>query len=608
MGFLRILVLSLLLAFSFSAYAQGRDDERDARLAEHYAQQGYFEQAAQLYERLFNYKGNELVFYEPYSKALLELKDYITLEKVIRKVWKTAGESPVYLVDLANMYELAGNTKASDKQYNDIVSALPANRYAIEEVAGRLFKYNKVDVAGKVFEKGNQLLKNPYAFAPQQAYIAQVRGDINQLIGIYVGWAANNIEVLPTAQNGLQRALQEDHEYDLLEKLLLRSLQSDRQNAAYPELLVWLYMQRNDFESAFLQARSLDAMNNEDGGRILRLARMANTNKDYETAARAYQYIVNKGIQHMYYLTAMLELINTQRDRITYTTNYAEKELFDLRGSYERFINEYNDNNLNLQASREMAKLEAFYLHRPDSAIAIIERVLERPGTPRNVLNESKLELGDYYLMSGDVWEPVLLYTQVDKDNKGNPLGEEAKFRNAKLSYYKGDYEWAQTQLRILKASTSELISNDAIDLSVFIIDNTTIDTTPEPIMMYANADLLVYQNRLDEALQQLEELMKEYPVHRLEDDVYFLKHRIFFKKKDFVQSAYWLERILNEYPTGILGDNAVFALAELYDNQLDDEEKAKSFYERIILDYNSSVFVVEARKRYRKLRGDSVN
>lgn len=608
MRFTRYISL-LLLSLAFAvAQSQTRDDERDARLAAHYAEQGHFEQAAQLYERLFNYKGNELNFYEAYAEALIALKDYAALEKAIRKVWKASGESPLYLVDLANMYELAGNQKAAEKQYSDLISALPSNRFAIDEVASRLFRFNKVEVADRVFTRGNQLLKNPYAFAAQQTYIAQVQGDISRIIDINVGWAADNPDVLPTVQSGLQRSLTEEAHFDMLERVLLRRLQNDRQNTVFPELLVWLYMQQNDFESAFLQARSLDALNNEDGTRILRLGRIANTNKDYETAARAFQYLVNKGPQHMYYLTASLELINTKRDRITYTTDFTDTELFALRGAYERFISEYTDNNLTLQAAREMAKLEAFYLHRADSAIAILERLIARPGVPRNTLNEAKLELGDYYLMSGDVWEPILLYTQVEKDFRGSPLGEEARFRNAKLSYYKGDYEWAQTQLRILKASTSELISNDAIELSVFIIDNTTLDTNPEPMIMFANADLLVYQNRLDEALDQLEELVQLYPVHRLVDDIYFLKHRIYFKKKNFQQSAYWLGRIVSEFPTGILGDDAVFKLAELYENQLDDLEKAKAYYETIILDYNSSVFVVEARKKYRKLRGDTVN
>jgi len=603
------LLLILLLAGLTTAEAQNtRDDNRDAGLAKHYVEQGYYEQAAFLYERLFGYKGNERLFYQDYFTTLLSLKDYETLQKVVRKMWKLDGENPVYLADLLETYTKAGNPKATEKTLNEIVMSLPANRYVIEAVANRLFTYSMTDAADLVFKKGNQLLKDPLAFAPQQAYVAQLRNDKAMAMTIYVDWAANKPEYQSEAQNGLQRLLKEPADFDELEKMLLKRLQADKQHIIFPELLLWLYLQRNDFEGALLQAKSLDALNNEDGSRILHIAQVAATNKDYETTIRAYKYIINKGPQNPYYVSSTLELINTQRDKITKTTNYTDTDLQDLRSSYLRFLGEYRDNRVSVQASRELARLEAFYLHRPDSAIAILENVIEDSYIDLRTRSEAKLELGDYYLMAGEVWEPVLLYTQVDKDFKGAPLGEEAKYRNAKLSYYKGDFEWSQAQLRIIKTSTSELISNDAIDLSVFIIDNTTIDTNPEPMALFAGADLLQYQNKSGEALEALNELERQFPSHRLEDDVDYLRAKIYFNNKAFSTSAEWLEKLLQLFEDGILGDNALFMLGEMYENQLNDPDKAMKYYEKIITDHNASVFVVEARKRFRKLRGDSVN
>ena len=64
-------------------------------------------------------------------------------------------------------------------------------------------------------------------------------------------------------------------------------------------------------------------------------------------------------------------------------------------------------------------------------------------------------------------------------------------------------------------------------------------------------------------------------------------------------------EQIIDNYGEDILADNALFYLGELYQNYLKDDEKAKAFYEKIILEYKDSTFAIEARKRYRKLRGD---
>jgi len=57
-----------------------------------------------------------------------------------------------------------------------------------------------------------------------------------------------------------------------------------------------------------------------------------------------------------------------------------------------------------------------------------------------------------------------------------------------------------------------------------------------------------------------------------------------------------------------ILADNATFQLADLYENILGDTTKAQELYEKVLLEYPGSLFVVEARKRFRRLRGDDIN
>ena len=234
--------------------------------------------------------------------------------------------------------------------------------------------------------------------------------------------------------------------------------------------------------------------------------------------------------------------------------------------------------------------------------------VIENNRTDKDLLSKAKLYLGDYYLIDDQPWESILLYTQVEKDQKGNPVSEEAMYRNAKLSYYKGDFEWAQTQLKIIKASTSELISNDAIDLSVFILDNLNTDSIDYALLKFAKADLLRYQNKLDEAEDTLNEITRNYTSSALTDDILYMKFKIEKTRQHFDKAVGYLQQIADQFSTDILGDNAIFYLGDLYQNYLKDDEKAKGFYEKLILDYKDSTFTVEARKRYRKLRGENVN
>ena len=219
----------------------------------------------------------------------------------------------------------------------------------------------------------------------------------------------------------------------------------------------------------------------------------------------------------------------------------------------------------------------------------------------------AKISLADYYLMQGEVWESTLLYSQVDKKFKEDLLGHEARFRNARLSYFRGDFEWAQSQFDVLKASSSRLIANDALDLSVFIIDNLGLDTTTLALQTYADAELLVFQNRFDEAFAKLDELRTAFPGHDLEDDIVYLKGNVFVKLRRYGEAAAAYQAVLDGYPESIRLDNSLWKLANLYENQLGDPEKAKTLYETLFMDYSGSILAVEARKKFRELRGDAL-
>jgi hypothetical protein len=140
---------------------------------------------------------------------------------------------------------------------------------------------------------------------------------------------------------------------------------------------------------------------------------------------------------------------------------------------------------------------------------------------------EAKISLGDIYLLKGEPWEATLLYSQVEKSHKETTTGHEAKLRNAKLNYYKGDFELAQAHLDILKLATSREIANDAMDLSLLITDNTGLDTSTVAMEAYASVELLVFQNKLTGALVELDNMLRKFPGHSLTDEIHFKKANI---------------------------------------------------------------------------------
>lgn len=594
----------IFIVFLFTGlFATAQDGNYDEFLARQFLQNGEFAKAAEYYEGLF--KQNPAEYYDDYLDILVQLKDFEKAEKVIKTLYKNSGNNPVYLLDLGDLYLKQNKDADAEKQFNKTIKELKQDRYLIGQIAMKFIQLKQLDFAQRTYEKGKELLKDKNAYNLEIAHLFFLKNDLTGMINAYLNEAPYQANNLTLIENGLQKAMTDEKSKDALEKELLKRTQSAKNDFVYQDLLVWLYMQRNDFDGAILQAKSLDLLRGEDGENVLRIAKTAAIQKDFDAAIKGYQYVIDKGARFPWFVNANLEIINVKRDKIVNSPNYTKAQLLSLKQSYQDFIKSYNSEYTAINATLELAQLEALYLHEIDTAITMLTPITENSRVAKDLLAKAKLYLGDFYLIDEQPWESLLLYTQVEKAEKGNPLGEEAKFRNAKLAYYKGDFEWAQTQLKIIKASTTELISNDAIDLSVFILDNLNTDDTDFALLKFSKADLLRYQNKLADAEDTLNDILKNYPSTALQDDILYLKYKIEKDKQQYDKAASYLQKIVDEYGTDILADNALFYLGDLYQIYLKDDEKAKEYYEKIILDYKDSTFSIEARKRYRKLRGD---
>jgi tetratricopeptide (TPR) repeat protein len=603
----------LLLFLCFLGLNLGLFAQAEIELARQYYNNGEYEKAAALYEKLYEQYPTSEYFYSSYYKTLVQLNAYDDAEKLIKKQMKKLPKNASLYVDMGALLEAKSEKNKADEQYRKAIDLLPAEQPEIVKLATAFSQSGKQDLAIQAYEKGNVLLKNKTYFSFELAGLYSQKGDVKKMIESYL----NSLEAIPerlvNVQAMLQRSLSEDDMNELLSQLLTRA-QEQPDLTVYPEMLAWVYVQQKDFKNAFRQITAIDKRFQENGGRVYKLALTAISEQDYEGAIDGLNYIVDKkGSSSPYYVDAKRNILNCKRRLIVEDYEYNETQLRDLEREYEGFLTEFGRDKTTSSIMTELAQLEAFYLNDLTKAIAILNEVVAMPFNERNAndkeqLSQVKLELGDYYLMSGEIWEATLLYSQVDKALKDAPLGEDARYRNARLSYFQGDFEWAQGQLDALKASTSELISNDAIDLSVFITEHYGLDTTPLPMEMFAMAELYSFQNKFTESFNLMDSIMILFPGHLLLDDILFEKAEVYIKKRDYSQAISLLEKILTEHADGILVDNALFKMANLYEGPLADPEKAKGLYEKIILEHNSSIFISEARKRFRVLRGDKID
>ncbi len=600
------LLLSFLLVFSMS-FALSAQSE--SKLAQQYYADGEFEKAATLYEKLYSGNARNDYFFNRYIECLLSLDAYESAEKAIKKELKKNPNKVNLYVTYGNIYERQFNDAEAQKQYERAIKELPADRFTTTKLANAFIGLTKYDLAAATYEKGSKLLKDNKVFAYNLGDLYRRKGDTPKMLENYLNSLDANPGRLNSLQTTFQRYLTEEDFVELQTQLYSR-ISSTPDAMHFPELLSWVFIQKKDYRNALRQMKALDKKLNENGGRVFGLGGIAMNAKDYDAAVAAYEYIVaEKGVTSSFYIDAKRELLRTKRLKVTSGFDYTKEDLLILESEYEAFLEEFGWSKTTASIVKELADFEALYLNDIDKSISILQRMIEFPGINIKMQGEAKIALADYYLIKGEIWESTLLYSQVDKAFKEDLLGHEARFRNAKLSYYNADFEWAQAQFDVLKASTSKLIANNALDLSIFIMDNLGLDTTTTTLQLYSDAELLTFQNKFDQAFAKLDSITTGYPEHGLKDDVYYAKGQIYKKQRDYVNAAVMFEKIIAEHAEDIRADNALFELAEMYENeaQLNDIEKAKELYEKVFIDFSGSTFAVEARKKYRMLRGDDI-
>lgn len=580
---------------------------QESRLANQYYQEGEYEKAASLYEKLYKKTRGNDYYYSRYIESLMAVEEYDKCEKSLKTEIKKRPKDVQLYVTYGNLFERTGQADKAEDQYKKAIRELSKDRNTIYNLGNAFIRLTKYDWALQAFEKGEALNDKEGLFANSLADIYRRKGDVPNMIKYNLLSAIDDPSRFASIKNFFIRNLASE-DYVELKKQLYTRIQEDPDNIYLPELLEWVFIQDQDYEKALRQAKALDKRLEENGTRVYSLGSIATNAKEYDTAIKAFSYIVSeKGKNSTYYFDAKQAILNCKKRKVLQANDLTQEGLLDLRAEYESFLGEIGRNKQSAYIVSEYANLEAYYLNDLDKAIALLKEMIEYPGVNRFVKANGKISLADFYLMNNEIWESTLLYSQVDKEFREDFLGEKARFKNAKLSYYNGDFEWAQSQFKVLKSSTSKLISNDAIDLSVFIMDNMNLDTTDAPLKMYAQAELLGFQALYDDAFKKLDSIPQLYPDHSLLDDIYYAKAEIHLKKREYNEAIPYFERIIADHPEEIRCDNSIFQLASLYENQLGNLEKASSLYEKLFIDFSNSTYAIEARKRYRILRGDSI-
>jgi hypothetical protein len=585
------------------------------QLANEYLLKGDKVKAVALFKELSKTEGNNAIIYNNYLNVMLDLGQYDEAFSYLKRNQKREPDNILYRLDFGFVYVKSGDLNKADKYFRDLILQNRANIQRIKMIAEYFSSRSLGEYGIIALTESRSALGNPYLFCLDLAMLYRIQGNQDKMVQEYLSYVTQNSANIQYVKNVMQALLTKPEELESLEKLLYERVQQFPDVEVYSDLLIWVTLQQKNFYSAFIQARAYDKRYKRDGEKSMEVARIALDNEDYSSAARIYRYIVREFPNSQNRFMAGLGLLRTREAQVKKTFPVSKDSVQSLLKDYAIFIRQFPDNINSLEASRSQALLFANYLGDQDSAIVLLNRLIQNPRSTHFLKSKAKLDLGDIYVLKGETWESTLLYSQVEKTQKENPIGYEAKLRNARLSYYKGNFALAQEHLDILKEATTREIANDALELSMRIKENITYDSTGEALKQYSAIELLLFQNKTEEALKKIEILKagtgndaKTSILNQaILDDVYWLEARTRLQLGQFDACLALLSQIQTQFKDDILADDASFLEAEIYERHVGQKARAMELYRSFLTQYPGSVYAAEARKRYRLLRGDSM-
>lgn len=573
---------------------------QNSQLAKQYFDDGEFEKALAQYQELYNKQPYNTTWLGYMVQCYQQMENYDEAETLLKQqLEKARNPLPLVEIDLGHNYILKGDDAAAKPYFAKAIAYISENPGYAGTIGYKLHNYSLLDEAIEAYELGMQLdPKLNYNYALATIYGEQ--GNLEKMFSTYLTLMKGEETMKARIKYALGQFITDDADSEnnkLLRKLLLLRLQQEP-DVLWNELLSWLFVQQEQYDRAFMQEKAIYKRTNElTLDRLTDLALSATEDKDLTTAIDIYNYIIENSAYNGAILEAELAIIDLKLEDTTTDTAAIEKK-------YEALMETYGLIPQTIELHIAYAHFVAFTKNNPEKGIMHLKKVLAIRLQPYEEALV-KMELADILVYVERFNEALIYYAQIQKKMKNDVMGQMAMFKVAQTSFYKGDFAWAENQLNILKQSTSQLIANDALQLKLLISDNSQEDSLQVALKIYAKADLMAYQHKDDEAIRLLDSVLTNHKGESIEDEALYKQAKLFEKRNEYQKAVTNYEKMLAFFEDDILTDDALFSLAKLYEEQLQDSEKAKEYYEKIILEHEDSIYLVAARKAYRKLRGD---
>jgi tetratricopeptide (TPR) repeat protein len=588
---LRKIVFFILFLSSFWVSAQNE------QLAFNYIDAGEYEKAVTILEEV--YSKNKLLHLDKILYCYQQLEQHDKALKFINEL-KPKNNNPTLLVEEGYIYQLQKKQPEADKKYQEALNEIDKNANFAYNLGSVFEKKVLLDWALKAYENGQKANPN-INFDYQIAMIQGQLGNLEVMLNKLLDYGFNTPDGTPMVQNQLTRFLMDDSDgsfaASIRKNLLLRTQKS--QDIYWNQFLSWFFVQQKEYGKAFVQEKAVYNRNPDSFINIVTLSRMAMEEKQYEDANTILTFVLENTQNLDLQMQAHHFLLSMDMESVT------SKEYPTIDFKLDELLKKYGISQHSLDLQILSAHFKTFYLNQSKLGIELLQNSLKLPLNTREQA-KVKMKLADIMVYDEKFNQAILYYAQVEDNLKNDVLAHEASLKLAKANFYKKDFDWTLQQVKVLKQSPSLLIANDAIEMFLLIQDNSAEDSLRVALQSYATADLKLYQNKKEEALQLFLTILQKHKDESIEEGTLFKVGKIYEEKGDFTTALTYYQNLLDHHKDGIYKDEALFYSAEIYRKNILDNEKAKALYEKVVLEHPDSLYYTESRKQYRTLRGDS--
>lgn len=586
--------LFLYITLLFSLFAVGQNEQ----LAEYYYDKGDFEKAKISYEELLENIPQNTQYFLRTIDCYQQLQQFDTAEKAIQARLTKYNQGSL-LVELGYNYQLQKNDSKAKIFYEQAIERIRKNPNEVYGIANSFERKVQLEFALKAYQTATEIQPN-FNFNYQQGLIYGQLGNFDKMISTFLDEAYANPHNSIIIQNQLSRFMTDEADNsfnDALRKALILKVQKS-QDLFWNRYLSWFYVQQKEFSKAFIQEKAIYKRNPESLAGILNLANLAIEEENQEVAKEILDFVITNTKDLGLLVQAHTYLIQLKIDKAT------DKDYAAINGEIEALLKEFEISPFTLSLQLIQAHFVTFHLKKPEQGKEIVKRALDLQLNSYEVA-KAKMELADIFLFEEKFNQALLYYSQIEMDLKNDAVAHEASLKAAKTSYFKGDFNWALKQFKELKSANTQLIANDALEYFLLINDNTVADSTQTALKAFAKGDYLLYQNRNQEAIAQFQLVLKNFKGNEIEAVTLLRLGKAYEKTNEFNLALSQYQAIIDHHSDGIYMDEALFFSAEIYSKKLNEPEKAKPLYEKIIFNHQDSIYFVEARKKFRELRGD---